>query len=273
MDKKVLKMLEEYFQSSIEGMAKRDFAYKYDLSKYEYAIKSGYMFYPRKFTHHEIIEKVTRIVSRIKLKDVTKAFVASLSTRRLDLRSALGSYICALNLPPHPPTQTIFAASCGVCGMILQKTFEEDLNNFSYARYKCGGVRHLNPAYELFDLEQFKISEKLEPNINDYLILENIISTIESLPDNAKLNDLVRALKNVLPSNSEERRVLIEILGYCGILETEKHKGFIKEYTDFDCREMPPVNKTDWEYPVMWWRGKNRINKTNYKDIFLQGVS
>ena len=78
MDKKALKMLEEYFQSSIEGMVKRDFAYKYDLSKYEYAIKAGYMFYPRKFTHHEIIEKVIRIISGIKLKDVAKAFVASL---------------------------------------------------------------------------------------------------------------------------------------------------------------------------------------------------
>ena len=98
--------------------------------------------------------------------------------------------------------------------------------------------------------------------------MDEIKETICNLSSEAHLSDLEKALKSVFPSNSSERRTLIDILGFCGILETDDHLGFLKKYTRLDCREIPPVSKTDWEYPVMWWRGKFKINNNNYREIF-----
>lgn len=236
------------------------------INDYEKERADGYILRIEAYTHDDLIIKLNELVSIISLSDVSKAFVASLSTRRLELRSALGSYMCARNLPVHPYTKTIFSNVCGICG--TTESVRVDKNVFNYDRHKWGGLSHLSPSYELFDLEEFIKLNKVEPTKEDYKILDNIKSTICSLSNEAKLSNLVQAIKGVFPSNNYERKILITILGYCGILETDEHIGFFKQYTRLDCRAHTPNIKSDWEYPVMWWRGKYGINKRNFEEIF-----
>jgi hypothetical protein len=51
-------------------------------------------------------------------------------------------------------------------------------------------------------------------------------------------------------------------------LQTDDYKGFIERYIPADNRERPPVNKIDWGYPVMWWKGKNKLNNDNLGRVF-----
>lgn len=68
---------------------------------FEYAKAKGMMFDPVYLTHDETVEQASTAVRAIKKSDVVDAFVASLSTRRLDIRSALGSYAVLMNLEAH----------------------------------------------------------------------------------------------------------------------------------------------------------------------------
>jgi hypothetical protein len=77
----------------------------------------------------------------------------------------------------------------------------------------------------------------------------------------------VKKLKGLLPADNSEREKLLEILGHCGILETEQQKGFINYYINHDSISVP-YRKTDLSYPVSWWRGKDGINMKNLEKIF-----
>jgi hypothetical protein len=48
--------------------------------------------------------------------EVGEAFLASLTSRRLDLRSALGSYAVARLLPEHSLTPVPYDGSRAICG-------------------------------------------------------------------------------------------------------------------------------------------------------------
>lgn len=65
--------------------------------------------------------------------------------------------------------------------------------------------------------------------------------------------------KKILKSTKQQRRILIETLGYCDILVTEKYKGFTQNYVKIRKQESNDC-LSDWEYPVRMWKGKNSIN-------------
>lgn len=235
------------------------------LSKEEldYAKEAGVMFEDKEFSHDEIIHQVMKLVNNIELEDVTTQFIASLSTRRLDLRSALGSYIVGLHMSDH-----LFSGSekyCIYCGSYGK---EDNLNVLNFERFKWGGVRHLHPLYIAFDLELYSKATKLVPTSKDYEIMNNILKTINELPVEAKIRDLAKALAKVFKSNKTERGVLIEILGYCSILSSSKYPGFIQNFIPYYERELPNHSKNDWAYPACWWNGKIGLNKEALNLIF-----
>lgn len=223
---------------------------------YAYAKASGYMFDPVELSHDETIDWLFRSYEQVNLEEVAKAFLASLSKRRLDLRSALGSYAIARNFPRHPFTGE---NCCKVCGL-YNSTGKDDLNVLNFERYKWGGVRHLDPLYIAFDLKLFRAAEIAEPTDEDKKILKEIASTVRNLNIDARVRDLEKALAHVIKSNQAEREVLIQIFAYCGILQPREHPGFFHSFTNDTDRTFPSVSKIDWDYPACWWRGKDGIN-------------
>jgi hypothetical protein len=118
-----------------------------------YAKTAGYMFDPVELAHDEIIELLMLSFSLVSLNDVTNAFLASLSTRRLNWRSALGSFAIAQNFPRHR-----FASAnsyCPVCGIYGNKKQREDLNVLNFERHKWDGIRHPDLFYIWQDLDLF----------------------------------------------------------------------------------------------------------------------
>lgn len=268
MDEKALKILLDSYWSSTGWKKSRPDVTNVD---FQYALKAGFMFKPVYMSHDEAIIELKNYTSSLNRIDISNAFLSSLSTRKLELRSALGSYACALSMPPHRFNRKSDTLKyCATCGMFGEERKEIDLNVLNFERYKWGGVRHSDPLYALFDLEQFSKLSKIEPTNEDLKIFNQIIELILSLPESAKPRDLEKFLGTVFKSNKSEREILIGILGYCGILETKSQKGYFENYPSYTNRELPPVNKIDWNYPVCWWQGKDRVNNDAISFFFPQ---
>ncbi len=158
-------------------------------SDFAYAKEKGLMFDPLSISHDDCVNRIIDIVNAITLDQVSKAFLSSLSTRRLDWRSGIGSYNIAKLFTPHKYTPVESGHSykdgkvvhtsytCKVCqnlnyGVVGHECYiNEDLNVLNFERIKWGGVRHGNLIYTLFDLEQFAKECIPEPTETDIEIL------------------------------------------------------------------------------------------------------
>jgi hypothetical protein len=219
-------------------------------------------------SHNEIYDWLYRSFIAIKPEDVTNAFLASLSTRRLDWRSALGSYAIASNFPQHSFHATKNEYICPICGFIGGEDQEIDLSVMNFERYKWGGVRHVHPEYIAFDLEQFAKINKPTPSLKDMILLEKIFEAARKSEATSRPRDLEKRLSDIIESNIQEREVLIQILGYCGILQPRDKPSYFQGFVNYNDRVTPPVNKIDWTYPVSWWRGQDGVNHGAIKHYF-----
>src|SRR4051794_32264172 len=70
-------------------------------AEFTYAKQVGVMFDPIEITHDAAIARALEIREKIPPQMVGNAFLASLSTRRMDWRSPLGSLSSILHLPSH----------------------------------------------------------------------------------------------------------------------------------------------------------------------------
>lgn len=235
---------------------------------FEYAKNLGYMFDEQQLSHDEILIWLNKSLKSVHLEDVSNAFLASLSTRRLDLRSGVGSFSIALCFPAHKFCGKNY---CNICGAI-KKSYKIDLNLLNFERHKWGGIRHLNPEYIAFDLECFARLDKVAPKKEDFGIMSQIIEVIKQCDNDTKPNDLEKKLKKVFQSNKDERRVLIEILAYCGILNPKGYDSFFDKFINYSDRQIPSVAKIDWTYPICWWKGIDGINQDALNYYFPQIV-
>jgi hypothetical protein len=227
-----------------------------------FAKAAGVMFEPKCLTHDEAVAWALRSRAAVSKPQATNAFLASLTSRRLDWRSALGSFAVSLNLPAHRWSLSNRSQFwCPVCGSHDRGDLPQDLSILNFERLKWGGVRHTNPLYIGFDLEQFSLGAPAEPADDDLILMRHVLSAARSLRRDARLSDLVKALAGVIASNSSERRTLIGILGFCGILQDPSKPGFIEGFPDFSNREEVPWTKNDWPYPVQWWNGSCGVSE------------
>jgi hypothetical protein len=127
------------------------------------AVADGIMFEHPSWTasHDEIVASVLRAVAEVKLGQVGEAFIASLATGRLDLRSALGSYAVGQHLPDHR-LQPGPSYRCRVCGLPVGEV-SLDRNLLNFERFRWGGVRRDDLGYVAFDLGQFRLAPLAPP--------------------------------------------------------------------------------------------------------------
>lgn len=235
------------------------------LEDFEYAKSKGMMFDPLTISHDSCLDMIFSILPTISIEHVAKAFLSSLSSRRLDWRSGLASYFIAKQFIPHKYSKELSGQSydqngvvthishtCGICrdsryGIIGDEKYEEeDLNVLNFERIKWGGVRHGNLLYTLFDLQQLQLADIPEPTVADIEIFKNILATIENSQPNDYPSALEKNLSTIIKSTKDERAILIEILACIGILEP----------TTYD---RPTRGKHDWTF-VTYWRGEDKYN-------------
>jgi hypothetical protein len=228
---------------------------------FAYAKSHGIMFDPIKFDHNNAVEKATHVVLKIDKHMVTNAFLSSLSTRRLFMRSALASFAVLRNFKLHEADYTRDKSICNWCGLLTPVEGTIDISVLSFERFKWGGVRHANIVYSAFDLEQFMNAPKPNFTSDDIKIFRDVIKAIECVPEQTTASQLHSHFPKSLKANKSERGILVETLGYCGILETEMYSGFAKRFVPYSERKLPSYHFTDMAYPAIWWRGRNGINQ------------
>ena len=255
VDRRALKTLFDTFWSSAGWRAADSKCTPRD--DFEYAKRAGLMFHPIELSHDDIEQRAIEAVGRVDHRNVVNAFIASLSSRRLDLRSALGSFAVLQHFPRHVKASQ--DKLCHTCGL-KNHYANEDLNVLNFERFKWGGVRHLQPLYASFDLQLFQQITPSAPLPSDVKILRSIVRAIDVAPKETTSATLEKQLGKLFKSNKAEREILIGILGYCGVVATEAHPGFRNHFVEWTGRVLPSRRFVDMAYPACWWQRADGIN-------------
>ena len=257
-----------------------------NISEEEFTVakRQGYLFdYPQFESHSESLDRRQDLLLQIDPKDIANAFLSSLSTRKLEYRSALGSYYYLRAIPEHDFMKShneILATAdvhCYLCGWSAWKTIpsRQDIksgyNFYNWLRYKYGGspIGSIGINYALFDLALFLGLPKVTPTEEDKRIFREILSCVERLNSSdkaGKLRDTIAKAK-ILKSNKDELSVLLGELGICGILASDDFPAydtyFANEY------ERDPIEyKNDFAYPVNRWQARDGVNTERLNEIF-----
>ena len=248
------------------------------------AKRQGYLFdYPKYESHSESLNRRHDFLSQIEPRDIANAFLFSLSTRKLEYRSALGSYYFLRAIPEHDfmksHNETLAAAGghCYLCGWTAWETspnrqyIKSGDNFFNWLRYKYGGspVGNMNINYALFDLEQFLKLPKVMPAEEDTQIFMAILSCVDSLNSSDKagrLRDTITKAK-ILKSNKDELSVLLGALGICGILASNDFPAYDTYFANEYERD-PSEYKNDFAYPFNRWHARDGINTEKLNAVF-----
>lgn len=268
MDKRAKDILFQTYWSG-KGWKRKEWNQEYTTAPddFIYAKEKGLMFDPLTIGHDDCVTGILEIANAITPEQATKAFLSSLSTRRLDWRSGICSYYIAKLLPPHHYLSMAAGriyqnnkvistqCTCRICndvkyGVIgYEHYIDYDLNILNFERIKWGGVRHGNLIYILFDLEQLNKEQIPEPTETDISIFRSILNAIDSCKPGDYPSILQDKLKDIsqLKSNKAERAVIIEILACLGVLKPSSY-------------DRPERGKHDWTF-VTFWRGEDGYDK------------
>jgi hypothetical protein len=223
----------------------------------EYLESSGYARPQRQLTHDECVTWAIESLGRVSRERVCDAFVASLTSRRLEYRSALGSYAYLHLMPAHAFVGAARYRNhhCATCGLDPKITLSQrDFIALSFERHKWGGVRHDDLSFMAFDLEMFARLPPVSPAKEDWQALRSILDSAADPETGRSVTTLRRAIKKCIKSNDAEADTLCHILSYAGILATDKHRGFDEQFTPFAERaDLRPGG--DQRYPLNCWFG------------------
>lgn len=197
-----------------------------------YAMRLGMMFDPVTTDHDALLSMLRDDAESISTDDAAGAFLASLSTRRLDLRSGLASLVIARSLRAHAlRPRGLRASLCATCG--ASATYQdEDLDVLNFERHKWGGVRRTDPLYLALDLRELRRALPSAPTADDLAIFARVREVIASSAPKDAPPKLSKRLRGVLPSAKAERDMLVEILAAIGVLvASDPHR----RSGDFEC--------------------------------------
>lgn len=92
---------------------------------------------------------------------------------------------------------------------------------------------------------------------------------VEVSPQETLKKDIVRRIKKIqlFDTNKIQTQCLLQTLGFCGILETDQHKGPFHKYVNLGLAPKKSHN-SDWEYPVDFWTPADSINREAFRFWF-----
>lgn len=153
------------------------------------------------------------------------------------------------------------SSPCHICSSSFSYPIEAEFGkNNIYSMLQC--LRADNQS-DTIDKSSIAV-ESLE-------ILYSILSTLLQAKDDDNIRTIFKKLKKQeffkswkksldMVTAEEWLQDILEILGWLGILHTEKHKGAFYEYYNYGNPQLSTHN-SDWDYPVDFWRGKDGLDK------------
>lgn len=251
LDPKAVKILSQTYWSPKGWKVVRETPAPADLA---YAMSAGVMFDTETMTHAKALDRIVAARGLTDVASVAAAFTASLSSRQLHLRPALGSFFVVQEVWLHEFTGEF---SCTECGMFAE--WKQDFSATNFARIKWGALPRSCLVDHAFVLERFAVEERPFPSPEDKSLLRRLLSVAESLGSEARARDLEKSWKALLPSNQAERDLLIEVLVACDVLRPSRTSAE-------DVGRVPL--KSNWSDHAALWRGDDGINKEQAAALF-----
>ena len=209
------------------------------------------MFDEGDWTHDDFFARSHTAIHGTSARMVANAFVASLGSRRLELRSALGSYAVFRHAPEHDLPGA--KGKCSICGIQGDRRLGvQDVNVLNFERYQWGGVRHDEDIYATVDLEWFSRLPPIIPGKPDVEMLRDLLTSLRTIPKKVSAAQVHRHFPKSIPSSKQERNVLVAILGFSGVLNTGIHPSYLFAFVPEDERE-DPARASEMSYPACWW--------------------
>ena len=221
-----------------------------------YARKMGVVVDDQPITLDQALDLLERVFEAVSLEDAAQAFLYSLSSRDVDYRYILASYVYA---------NSWFSFDQGQTQELPEKltgTF------FNWVKHKGGGIWG-TIGKPIFFLVQFALMERRAASDADVEILRSILELADSMEDDVSGTALATAIRTakLLPCNQAEAVGIVETLGICGILEAPGHPGFLHSFT-------PPLERDTGDlrqslsYPLNWWHGSDGVHWENRAEVF-----
>jgi hypothetical protein len=222
-----------------------------------YATEVGYLFDEETVRHDTAIKRARRAVEGCSLDLLLDAFVASLSHRWLHLRAGLPAFYIASRMPPHSFDS---AGTCPSCGLFDSNSIDFGAANF--ARHKWGAFPTTFAPEHGFILE--RVSKELGwvgPPVtdDDRRILRQLLTAAATQKPEARAADLVKAWQSLLPSNAQERNLLLESFIAIGVLAPSRTGPE-------DRRRIPP--RSNWSDEAALWRGDDGVDEARVEEVF-----
>lgn len=216
-------------------------------------------------SHDEWVDVARAVVSATSRQAVVAAFVASLGSGRLDVRSALGSFAVLQHLQPHP-LAPMLGGSCRICG--LHQEVPSDPNVLSFERFRWAGVRRDDVLYCTTDLELFASApDPLASFDEGRVALDVLLDDLRGRPDDARPAQVARTLPAAVRGAAAGREAVVEILGVAGVLRTPDHPSFRTSFVPADERQDRP-GRSELAYPARRWRGSSGLDEEAVGDWF-----
>jgi hypothetical protein len=224
-------------------------------------------------THDAEVAAARAAVAAVDPAFVVDSFVASLRRRDLPARSAFGSLVVLRHLPAHAWQRSAHFAGerCGVCGLPRTRRADDDFD----AEDAVGGypfqTNHTDVQYATGDLATFPGRRVPEVDDDDRAVLRTLLDAIDALPAEAQLAELSKAVASVVRSNKHQRMILLEVLGFAGVLRPAGHDTYADGWVtrdDANIRQPANRNKREWAYPVRFWQGTDGVDRVQVEHWF-----
>ena len=225
-----------------------------------YARKMGVVVEDRPITRDQALDVLMHCFDAVSLEDAAQTFLYSLSSRDIDYRYILASFVYA---------RSWFSFDRSQAEEVPQKLTG---SFFNWVKHKGGGIWG-TIGKPIFYLEQFTSMERRAASDVDVEIVRSILELADSMEDEASGNAMATAIRTakLLLFNQAEALGIVEPLGICGILDAPGHPGFLHSFT-------PPLERDTGDlrqslsYPLNWWRGADGVNWENAVEVFGHGL-
>lgn len=151
--------------------------------------------------------------------------------------------------------------------------------------FVIGSTASANNIYDMLYILQRINQQKCTHDVTeqDFAMFKEIVSFLQYAEPDTKIKDIIKRLKDasffkpltvrmkedgiragekisVAESCKFKMQSILETMGVCGILCTEKHKGAFYEYTN--PAATPHTSRSSyWQYPADFWKGCDGINR------------
>lgn len=263
LDKKAIHILLKYGTSTNSNIS---------IDEFEYARKKGIMYNRFTYTHDEFMELIIIEYKKLKKHKTTILFVNSLFDNYLIKRAGLGVDAIMKTFINHrfehnEDALPIATTPCKICSSWFSMNTDPNIQIQSI--YKSGGISNtlLSDIYISLKLINLLKEETIKDEaINVFKHLFNIILNAEHTETPKSLGKKISKAK-LFKSNEWQIQCILETLGYCGILHSEKYKGPFYEYVNLGVASRKR-HSSDWSYPIDWWTGSDGIDKNAFEYWF-----